>query len=65
MIQVTETLKYNPAGGGDSAAAAVMKIKAGGTAVVGSFDSIGIVLAKFGASPEHIARTLEEVRQSS
>lgn len=65
MIQVTETLKYNPAGSGDSAAAAVLKIKAGGKAVVGSFDSIGIVLAKFGASEAHITQTLQRVRESS
>jgi hypothetical protein len=65
MIQVTETLKYDPSGGGDSAAEAVDKILAGGKAVVGSFDSIGIVLAKFGASSEHITRTLQRVRESS
>lgn len=65
MIQVTETLKYDPAGGGDSAAAAVLKIKAGGVAIVGSEDAIGIVLAKFGASSDHITRTLQRVRESS
>lgn len=65
MIQVTETLKYDPSGRGDSASAAVLKIKAGGKAVVGSIDSIGLVLAAFGASPEHIARTIQRVEESS
>lgn len=64
MIQVTETLRYDPEIGG-SAKVAVAKIKAGGTAVVDSIDSIGIVLAAFGASPEHIARTIQRVEESS
>lgn len=64
MIQVTETLKYDPDIGG-SARVAVMKIKAGGTAVVDSIDSIGIVLSAFGASPEHITRTIQRVKESS
>jgi hypothetical protein len=65
MIQVTETLKYDPTGGGDSASVAVDKILAGGNAVVGSEDAISIVLARFGASSEHITRTLQRVRESS
>lgn len=65
MIQVTETLKFNPGGRGDSASAAVLKIKAGGKAVVTSEDAISLVLAAFGASPEHIARTIQRVEESS
>ena len=64
MIQVTETLRYDPEIGG-SAKAAVATISMGGKAVVDSIDSIGIVLAAFGASPEHIARTIQRVEESS